>query len=146
MDPFRQPNRFARAVALGAALMAVPGLSACASDDISEMTLANTPPNLAVDPFLWEGAIETLAFLPPGTQDPATGRIVTGWGNVSKKPGEEVRAIVQIYPGDLSANSVAVTVERRVNGSPASVAADTAATVQEAILLRARQLRASIDE
>ena len=53
---------------------------------------------------------------------------------------------MQIYPGDLSANSVAVTVERRVNGAPASVAADTAATVQEAILLRARQLRASIDQ
>lgn len=141
--PF-QPPRFVRAVALGAALLTAPVLTGCASDD--PVTLSNTPANLAVDPFLWEGAIETLAFLPPGKQDPATGRIETGWGNISQKPGEEVRAIVQIYPGDLSANSVAVTVERRVNGAPASVAADTAATVQEAILLRARQLRASIDE
>lgn len=132
-----------RAFVIGAALLGVPGLAACSSD--GDVALVNTPENLAVDPFLWQGALDTLSFLPVASADPATGRIETGWGNLSGRPGEEVRAIVQIYPGDLSANSVAVEIYRRLNGAPAGVDPMTAPTVQEAILLRARQIRASID-
>ena len=74
-----------------------------------------------------------------------TGRIETGWGSVSGNAAEEVQVTVQIYPGPISPNSVAVGVQRRVNGVPAGVDPATAPTVQEAILLRARQLKAAIE-
>jgi hypothetical protein len=136
-------RQLARSAALGAALLVAPVLSGC---ETPEATLANIPENLVVDPFLWQGAMDVLSgILPIAVADPATGRIETGWGNISGRAGEEVKAIVQIYPGELSANSVAVEGFRRMNGVPAPLRAGAAAEVQEAILLRARQLRASID-
>ena len=136
-------RRLARSAALGLLLLASPSLTACGTP---EATLANVPENLIVDPFLWQGAMDVLgANWPIASADPSTGRIETGWANLSGKPGEEVKAIVQIYPGPLSANSVAVQGFRRVNGVPAAVRAAAPGEVQEAILLRARQIRASID-
>lgn len=135
-------RQLVRSAALGAVLLGAPVLAGCESTP----TLANAPDNLAVDQFLWQGALDTLAILPIAVADPATGRIETGWGRLNNgKPNEEFRAIVQIYPGPLSANSVAVEVYRRLNGTPAGVRPGVPSEVQEAILLRARQIRASID-
>lgn len=136
-----------RGALLGASLVAVPALTACQTLGLEpgEPKLANMPANLIVDPFLWQGALETLSFLPIASTDPATGRIETGWGSLSGNPAEQVRVIVQIYPGLISANSVAVSVYRQVNGAPAGVDPTTAPTVQEAILLRARQIKSSLD-
>ena len=57
-----------RAAAFGLVLAVSGGLAGCQTLGLSdgEMTLANMPPDLAVDPFLWQGAIETLYFLPQG--------------------------------------------------------------------------------
>ena len=136
-----------RGVVLGAALLATPALTACQTLGLedSEPTLANMPANLAVDSFLWQGALETLSFLPLASSDPAAGRIETGWGSLSGNDAEQVRVIVQIYPGVISANSVAVSVYRQVNGAPAGVDPTTGPTVQEAILLRARQIKNAIE-
>ncbi len=131
-----------RAAALGLAVLSGMTLAGCSS---TSTTLANVPDGLTVDPFLWQGAIETLSFLPPGTQDPARGRIVTGWGSASGNAGELVRVTVQIYPGPVNAASVEVSVERQVNGAAAGVDPYTPPAVSEAILLRARQLRANLE-
>ena len=138
-----------RAAAFGLLALAVPGLAGCQTLGLEEgeKTLANMPANLAVDPFLWQGALETLYFLPIEVQDPARGRIETGWGPAAQgvQPGEEVKVVVQIYPGPISTNSVAVLVGRRVNGVEKGINGMTEAVVQEAILLRARQLKATIE-
>ncbi|BCW87088.1 hypothetical protein sos41_02140 [Alphaproteobacteria bacterium SO-S41] len=145
-DAVRRP--LFRAAAFGLCL-AASGLAGCQTLGLSdaEMTLANMPPDLAVDPFLWQGALETLYFLPIVKQEPSRGRIETAWGPASKgaPAGEEVKVVVQIYPGPISPNSVAVLVGRRVNGVETGVNAMTEPVVQEAILLRARQLKASIE-
>lgn len=137
-----------RAAAFGLLLLA-PGLAACETMGLSdgEPTLANMPANLAVDAFLWQGTLDTLYFLPITVTDPARGRIETGWGPASSggPAGEEVRVVVQIYPGPISPNSVAVLVGRRVNGVEVGINASTEPVVQEAILLRARQLKAAIE-
>lgn len=139
--------RALRAAAIGVALLAAPGLAGCQTLGLEEgeKTLANMPSNLSVDAFLWQGALDTLYFLPITQQDPAAGRIETGWKSVSGDPAEEVRVVVQIYPGPVSINSVAVAAYRRVNGTPTGVDPRTAPIVQEAILHRARQLKASIE-
>lgn len=143
---FAAPPTF-RAAAFGLLLLAAPGLAGCETLGLSEgePTLAGMPADLAVDAFLWQGALETLSFLPLAGASPSTGRIETGWGSVSGNPAEEVQVTVQIYPGQISPNSVAVAVQRRLNGAPAGVDPLTGPTVQEAILLRARQLKASLE-
>ena len=62
-----------RAAAFGLLALAVPGLAGCQTLGLEEgeKTLANMPANLAVDPFLWQGALETLYFLPIEVQDPS---------------------------------------------------------------------------
>ncbi len=137
-----------RAMALGGLIVLAPGLSACETLGLVPVPFLpeNTPANLTVDPYIWAGAQETLNFLPIAVADPVTGRIETGWGEVSRGSGEEVRVIVQIYPGALSANSVAVAVHRRVGGVEAGVNPETAGTIQQAILLRARQIKTALDE
>ncbi|MFT3810322.1 MAG: DUF3576 domain-containing protein [Micropepsaceae bacterium] len=140
-------SRFRKA-ALIALVAAVPGLAACETLGLVPVPFIpeNTPENLTVDPYIWAGAQETLSFLPIASADPVTGRIETGWGEVSAGSGEQVRVIVQIYPGQVNASSVAVSVYRRVNGVDAGVNPQTAITVQQAILLRARQIKTALDE
>lgn len=137
-----------RIAAFAALVALVPGLSACETLGLVPVPFIpeNTPDNLTVDPYIWAGAQETLSFLPIASTDPVAGRIETGWGEVSAGSGEEVRVIVQIYPGAPNASSVAVTVYRRVGGAPAGVNPETAVTVQQAILLRARQIKTALDE
>lgn len=141
------PSKF-RAAAFGALVALLPGLAACESLGLVPVPFIpeNTPENLTVDPYIWAGAQETLNFLPIASADPVTGRIETGWGEVSAGSGEQVRVVVQIYPGPVSASSVAVSVYRRVGGADAGVNPDTAVTVQQAILLRARQIKTALDE
>lgn len=140
-------SRFRKA-ALIALVAAMPGLAACETLGLVPVPFIpeNTPENLTVDPYIWAGAQETLNFLPIASADPVTGRIETGWGEVSAGSGEQVRVIVQIYPGQVNASSVAVSVYRRVNGVDAGVNPQTAVTVQQAILLRARQIKTALDE
>ena len=147
MRMFAVSSRFRKA-ALIALVAAAPGLAACETLGLVPVPFIpeNTPDNLTVDPYIWAGAQETLNFLPIASADPVTGRIETGWGEVSAGSGEQVRVIVQIYPGQVNASSVAVSVYRRVNGVDAGVNPQTAATVQQAILLRARQIKTALDE
>lgn len=147
----RQPAGFSpklRAAAFGALVLLMPGLSGCQTLGLAPSPFypADTPANLTVDPYIWAGAKETLAFLPLASADPVTGRLETGWGEVSAGSGEQVRVVVQIYPGPVNAQSVAVAVYRRVGGVEAGVNPQTAATVQQAILLRARQIKTALDE
>ncbi len=147
----RQPTGFSpklRAAAFGALVLLMPGLSACETLGLVPVPFIpeDTPSNLTVDPYIWAGAKETLNFLPLASQDPVAGRLETGWGEVSAGSGEQVRVVVQIYPGPVSADSVAVAVYRRINGVDAGVNPQTAVTVQQAILLRARQIKTALDE
>ena len=149
--PMRQSTGFFskfRAAAFGAVLVLVPGLAACESLGLAPVPFIpeGTPDNLTVDPYIWAGAKETLSFLPLTLEDPVTGRLETGWGEVSAGSGEQVRVIVQIYPGPPNASSLAVSVNRRVGGAEAGVNPETAPTIQQAILLRARQIKTALDE
>jgi len=141
------PSTFRR-MAIVALVAVAPSLSACESLGLVAVPFIpeNTPENLTVDPYIWAGAKETLNFLPLASEDPVAGRIETSWGEISAGSGEEVRVVVQIFPGAPSASSVAVTVYRRIGGSPAGVNPETAVTVQQAILLRARQIKTALDE
>ncbi|PVA07819.1 DUF3576 domain-containing protein [Thalassorhabdomicrobium marinisediminis] len=88
------------------------------------------------NPFLYKAALDVLGVLPVQSADPATGRIVTGYGT---PPGgaRAYRATVVIDSPILDARSLNLALFTR-NG-PAS--AQTTRAVEDAILSRTRQLR-----
>lgn len=101
---------------------------------------------LGVNGFLWRAALDTLAFMPIATADPFGGVITTDWHSESDTPNERLKLNVFILDRDLRADGVRVAVFRQVRGKDGSwnaapVAAATASSLEETILMRARQLR-----
>lgn len=100
-----------------------------------------------VSPVLWEAAYDVLAFKKFASEDPMTGLLVTEWYSPPGRPNERLRVSVFILSRALRSDSLAVTVERQV-GSPtgqwqdAPVSIGTVTDLENAILLRARQIHA----
>jgi hypothetical protein len=101
---------------------------------------------LPVNKYLWQGALDTLSFLPLASTDPFTGVIATEWGSTPEAPGERFKVTAYILNPGLSAASLKVAVFRELRTdaglwTPAPVSADTARQLEDAILVRARQIR-----
>lgn len=101
---------------------------------------------LPVNKYLWQGALDTLSFLPLVSTDPFTGVIATDWGSTPEAPGERFKVTAYMLNPGLSAASLKVAVFREVRGDeglwrPAPVSPDTARQLEDAILTRARQIR-----
>jgi hypothetical protein len=134
-----------RAALLGTLALAGAALPGCASGP-EEYTLANMPANLNVNPFLWQATLDTLSFMPIAQQDPAAGRIRTGWRpSGSKVPGEEARVDVLIVGRALRTDAIAVDVYRRVGGGGERLDPAASVEIHSQIILRARQLMSSVE-
>ena len=101
---------------------------------------------LPVNKYLWQGALDTLSFLPLSSTDPFTGVIATDWGATPEAPGERLKVTAYILNSALSAASLKVAVFRETRNEsglwlPAPVSAETARKLEDAILTRARQIR-----
>ncbi len=101
---------------------------------------------LPVNKYLWQGALDTLSFLPLASSDPFTGVIATEWGATPEVPGERFKVTAYILNPGLTAAALKVAVYREVLGDgglwiPAPVSADTPRQLEDAILTRARQIR-----
>lgn len=101
---------------------------------------------LPVNKYLWQGALDTLSFLPLASSDPFTGVIATEWGATPGAPGERFKVTAFVTSQALSAASLKVAVYREVRNEdgvwvPAPVSADTARQLEDAILTRAREIR-----
>ncbi|MFW2541191.1 DUF3576 domain-containing protein [Primorskyibacter sp. 2E107] len=90
-----------------------------------------------VNKYIWNASLETLDFLPVQSVDPFTGVIITGFGT-PPGGGRAYRATIYVNDPALDARSLNVALMTR-NG-PA--AAETVRAIEDAILTRARQLRA----
>ncbi len=101
---------------------------------------------LPVNKYLWQGALDTLSFLPLSSSDPFTGVIATEWGSTPEAPGERLKVTAYILNPGLTAAALKVAVYREVRGdtglwAPAPVSAETGRRLEDAILARARQIR-----
>ena len=101
---------------------------------------------LPVNKYLWQGALDTLSFLPLASSDPFTGVIATEWGSTPEAPGERLKVTAYILNPGLTAAALKVAVYREVRSetgvwTPAPVSADTGRRLEDAILTRARQIR-----
>ncbi len=101
---------------------------------------------LPVNKYLWQGALDTLSFLPLASSDPFTGVIATDWGSTPEAPGERLKVTAYILNPGLTAAALKVAVYRQVLSDagvwvPAPVSADSGRELEDAILNRARQIR-----
>ena len=97
----------------------------------------------AVNKYLWRASLQTLSFLPIRFADPASGFIQTEWYQSS--PYERLRVEVFVLSTELEIEALEVAVHNQVeqNGAWISTQTDDATklSIENAILMRARQLR-----
>ena len=106
---------------------------------------------VGVNAYLWRGALETINFMPLVSADPFGGLIITDWYQPIENPDERLRVQVLIRDTVLRADGVKVTVlrQQRNGGEWLDAPADpqTATTLEDKILTRARELRvAGVEE
>ena len=101
-------------------------------------------PNMGVNSFLWRASLETLNFMPLEQVDPFGGVIVTDWYASAEAPNERFKANVYILDTNLRADALKTSIFKQTRSGggwqDASVDADTARQIENAILTRARQL------
>ena len=101
---------------------------------------------IGVNSFLWRASLDTVAFMPMASADPFGGVIITDWYTMPEAPDERFKINVYILGRSLRADGVKVAVFRQVqeqgrNWQDVSVPAQTASSIEDSILTRARQLR-----
>ena len=109
-------------------------------------TPENTGGALGVNSFLWRASLDTISFMPVNSADPFGGVIITDWHTPNEAPSERFKLNVYILDRTLRADGVRVAVFRQVqdrggNWKDAGVPNETGTKIEDAILIRARQLR-----
>lgn len=99
-----------------------------------------------VNRHLWRASLDTLAFLPLNSTDPFTGVIATDWAASPEAPEERFKVAAYVTSPQLTATALKVAVFREVRDQSgawvtAPVSGQTARRLEDAILLRARQLK-----
>ena len=101
---------------------------------------------IAVNAYLWRGALDTLSFMPLASADPFGGVIITDWYSPAGTTGERFKATAYILGRELRADAVRVAVFHQISkggqwvDAPVSVATQT--ELEDKVLTRARELRA----
>lgn len=130
----------------------LPGVGSSNSSGAKGYTkVRRAAPRMGVNQFLWRASLETLEFMPLSEVDPFGGVIITDWYASPQAPNERFKANVYILDTNLRADALKVSIFKQVRSdigwSDASVDRDTARSIENSILTRARQLYiASVDE
>jgi hypothetical protein len=99
------------------------------------------------NPYLWRASLDTLSTMPLVSADPVGGTIIYDWKSFEGSANERIKATVYILDSRLRADGVKVSVFRQVNQEgtwvDASTDLETGIQLENAILVRARNLKAS---
>ena len=102
--------------------------------------------NIGVNTYLWRAALDTVSFMPIVSADPFGGTIITEWYEDPAKPGERFKLTALILERELKADGIRVRVFKQVaqgnEWAEAMAPADMGEKLEDAILTRARQMRA----
>ncbi|GAB6052431.1 DUF3576 domain-containing protein [Magnetospira thiophila] len=100
---------------------------------------------IGVNGYLWRATLDTLTFMPITSADPFGGVILTDWYSPQETPNERFKMQVYILSRALRADGVRVSAFRQVRVGPdwrdAALPDKTTTDLENAILLRARQMR-----
>jgi predicted small secreted protein len=127
-------------------------LSACGSDntisDVDSGTTAiagGTSRTVGVNSYLWHATLDTLSFMPLASADPFGGVIITDWYSSPSDLNERMKVTIYILDRRLRADGIKIAVFRQIRSNEgwtdATVNAETATKLEDAILTRARELR-----
>lgn len=145
--PFPAKTLLLSAAAVSALL--VSGCSTSGGDNKARKVdlAASKVTTIGVNSYLWRASLDSLSFMPLLQADANSGVIITDWYANPSNPGERMKVSVSILDQDLRADALRVAASRQVAQGGAWVDAPVqAATVQkleEIILTKARDLRAS---
>jgi hypothetical protein len=103
---------------------------------------------VGVNSYLWRATLDTVSFMPLASADPFGGVIISDWFSPPAAPGERFKLNIAILGRELRADGVRVSVfrQRRDAGgqwADAPVDAATGTDIENAILMRARQMKLS---
>ncbi|WP_404382365.1 DUF3576 domain-containing protein [Caenispirillum salinarum] len=107
---------------------------------------------IGVNAWLWRATLDTVSFMPLVSADPFGGVIITDWYADPATPGERFKANAYILGRELRADGLKVTVFRQVRDPQgggwvdAPVAPGVATELEDAVLMRARELRMASNE
>jgi hypothetical protein len=101
---------------------------------------------IGVNSFLWRASLDTISFMPLASADPFGGVIITDWYSPPETPNERFKMTVYILDRRLRADGIRVALFRQQRTGAAEWAdvqssGETAVTLENAILTRARELR-----
>jgi len=101
---------------------------------------------VAVNAYLWRGALETLKFMPLASADPFGGVIITDWWTPPSAPDERFKVTAYILGRQLRTDGLRISVFRQTqqNGQwvDAPVDPGKATDLENRVLTAARDLRA----
>ena len=140
-------------LALAAVTVGGLNLAACANNPFNLGPTAMTSSGgsdtaIGVNAFLWRASLDTLSFMPLASADPYGGIIITDWFTNPEAPNERFKATVYILDTRLRADGLNVAIHRQtrspggdwVDAPPVTASAET---IENQILVRARQIRIS---
>jgi hypothetical protein len=114
----------------------------------SQSTDSDSSSALAVNAYLWRGALDTLSFMPLASADPFGGVIITDWYQPPAAAGERFKATAYILGRQLRSDGVRVSVFRQVEQGgqwvDAPVNTAMASDIENKVLARARELRTRV--
>lgn len=101
---------------------------------------------IGVNGFLWRASLDTMAFVPLSSADPFGGVIITDWYSPPETPEERFKLTIYILDRQLRADGLRVAVFKQRQSPSGSwvdtpINPQTATNLENAILVRARQLR-----
>ena len=100
---------------------------------------------MAINPFLWRGALETISFMPLSSADPIGGTIITDWYSTVNNENERCKLNIFITGAELKTQNLKVSsfCEDYVNGKWVTKNIDKSNNLklENAILNKAKKLR-----
>jgi hypothetical protein len=133
-------------------LTAMATLAACGHGSSKEVADRYRPvqleqaANMRVNGYLWQAALETIEFMPIASTDATGGVIVTDWYTDPSAPNDRLKLRIAIMDARLRADALKVVLNRQTKDRSgewveAPVQQTTIAGIEDAILVRARQIR-----
>ncbi len=132
--------RWRRAEQAGGSIFGSGGITLFGDEDEAPAS------GIGVNAFLWRATLDTISFMPLLSADPFGGVIITDWYAPPESPDERFKMTVYILGRMLRSDGVQVSVFRQERGEDdlweyRATSPDTAVSLEDKILDRARQLR-----
>jgi hypothetical protein len=102
---------------------------------------------IGVNSFLWRASLDTISFIPLQSADPFGGVIITEWYSSIDTPNERLKITILILGRSLRTDGIKAKIFKQIRNDEKSEWKDTEVSpatiieLEDAILMRARQLR-----